>query len=581
MRCRPRRTGACSASLFRCFRVYRRIFVIIIVDDEAFFGSTRRHRCTLVAPRMSSSSDDADERETNEPVLSRSFVTQSATRARPRVFVRRSDGRQASMREHINESISAQSSADKKRKSPAASSAEASADNRPLPVVISYGKPNGSLLPPAGFRRRRHAPPPRLTAEQLSAIAARPRVPLPPPGTPMYGVPGAQALPVGRRRRRERFVPSLVLQPPPLRSPPSAAAVPNDSHPLPPNHFDLSTLLQRREAEPFRESISMADREPLDSLPGIEDVLAALDVEDDDEDADDLFIPVGDDESDEDDDIVSVVERLSHTAMFTPQALESLLPLVTAKQVDDEQAIRQAAVAYIGGFVRPELTDVVAAVGMRPASAELTAVVPADWYDGGKLLVGKSTARGQCLFSSVGILLFGSGADRTALHLRALCIFELVERWLQYVEWFDCTTVRDMLASLVGAPDEDSQKFGFAWPTAEVVLLLSNVLQRRIVIVKRFSSRLRGLDHSSDPHVFLPLLGNCDEWSDAEPLVVVFDGDHYKPLSCAGGHWSIDFNRLDVDFQQASPALVAAFEPLRLRGLCGEVRIGVTLDAAQ
>jgi hypothetical protein len=359
------------------------------------------------------------------------------------------------MREHSSESISAQSRVDKKRKSTAASSAEASADNRPLPVVISYGKPNGSLLPPAGCRRRWHAPPPSLTAEQLSAIAARPRVPLPPPGTPMYGVPGAPALPVGRRSRRERLVSSLLLQ----QQPPPP---PGCRRPLPPNYFDLSTLLQRREAEPFRESTSMADREPLDSLPGIEDVLAALDVEDDDENADeDLFIPVGYDESDEDDDIVSVVERLSHTAMFTPLALESLLPLVTAKQVDDEQTLRQAAVAYTDGFVRPELTDVVAAVGMRPVSAELTAVVPAEWYDGGALLVGKSTARGQCLFSSVGILLFGSGADRTALHLRALCIFELVERWLQYVEWFDCPTVRDVLASLVGAPDEDAQKFGF------------------------------------------------------------------------------------------------------------------------
>jgi hypothetical protein len=102
-------------------------------------------------------------------------------------------GHNAEGNENDDESISAQSSVDKKRKSPPASSAEASADNRPLPVVISYGKPNGSLLPPAGCRRRRHAPPPSLTAEQLSAIAARPRVPLPPPGTPMYGVPGAPA----------------------------------------------------------------------------------------------------------------------------------------------------------------------------------------------------------------------------------------------------------------------------------------------------------------------------------------------------------------------------------------------------
>lgn len=167
---------------------------------------------------------------------------------------------------------------------------------------------------------------------------------------------------------------------------------------------------------------------------------------------------------------------------------------------------------------------------MRPVSAELTAVVPAEWYDGGALLVGKSTARGQCLFSSVGILLFGSGADRTALHLRALCIFELVERWLQYVEWFDCPTVRDVLASLVGAPDEDAQKFGFAWPSGEVQLLLANVLRRRIVIVARYSNRLVMRGYPTNPYVLVPLLAFDVT---AEPLVVVFDSDHYKPLLCS------------------------------------------------
>jgi hypothetical protein len=476
------------------------------------------------------------------------------------------------MREHSSESISAQSSVDKKRKSPTPSSAEASADNRPPPVVISYGKPNGSVLPPAGCRRRWHAPPPSLTAEQLSAIAARPRVPLPPPGTPLYGVPGAPAPPVGRRSRRERLVSSLLLQQQQQPSPPSVADVPD--RPLPSNHFDLSTLLQRREAEPFRESISMADREPLDSLPGIEDVLAALDVEDDDEEADeDLFIPVGDDESDEDDDIISVVQRLPHTAMFTRQALESLLPLVAAKRVDDDQALRQAAVAYTDGFVRPELPDVVAAVRMSAASAELTAVVPAEWCNGGSLLVGKSTNRGQCLFSSVGILLFGSGADRTALHLRALCIFELVERWLQYVEWFDCPTVRDMLASLVGPAENDAQQLGFAWPIAEVQVLLANVLQRRIVIVTRYSNRLVRRGYPTNPYVVVPLL----EFDvTAEPLVVVFDSDHYKPLLSSADRWSIDFSRVVVQFESGSRALDAACALLRQRGLCGEIRFRQT-----
>jgi hypothetical protein len=76
--------------------------------------------------------------------------------------------------------------------------------------------------------------------------------------------------------------------------------------------------------------------------------------------------------------------------MFTAQALVSLLPLVTAKKIDDEDsAIREAAVAYVDGFVRPDLMDVVAATRMTPASAELTAAVPADWCNGGTLLVGR------------------------------------------------------------------------------------------------------------------------------------------------------------------------------------------------
>jgi hypothetical protein len=214
---------------------------------------------------------------------------------------------------------------------------------------------------------------------------------------------------------------------------------------------------------------------------------------------------------------------------------------------------------------------------MTLASVELSAVVPGEWISGGSLLVGRSSARGQCLFSSVGILLFGGGADRIALRLRALCIFELVDRWPQYVDWFDNLTVRDMLASLVGAPDDDDRKFGFAWPTAEVLLVLANVLQRRIVIVKRYSNRLIQRGYWTDPHVVLPLGVEIDDA--AEPLVIVFDGDHYKPLLCGDGGWSIDFSRVAVEFETASQALSGAYERLRQRGYCGEIRIRTALDA--
>jgi hypothetical protein len=527
---------------------------------------------------MSSSDDDADDIEANFDtrfLVSRSSNVHRATR--PRMFVRSSAAAVARNDDH-NGDASASTSlhlnvVERKRQSP--SSSVSSADNRPVPAVVTYGNPNGSLLPPPGCRRRRRPLPPPLTPAQLAAIAARPRVSLPPARSPMYGKPGAPRLALPEtRHRRGLATPVLPLLPPP----PSAAAEPLMTAAAAPQSFDLVSLLERREARPFRESTSLADCEPLESLAGIDDVLAALDVDDRDVD-ENLYIPVvsGDDEDSDDDGVSSVVERLPHTAMFTAKALESLLPLVVAKKIDNEEVLRQAAVAYVDSFVRPDLMDAVATTRMTPAPTEFTAAVPAEWYGGNTLLVGRSNARGQCLFSSVGILLFGGGGDAVALRLRALCIFELVGRWQQYVEWFDFSTVRDMLASLVGAPDDDSRRFGFAWPTTEVLLPLANVLQRRLVIVKRFSKRLRGLDRSSDPHVFLPLLG--DEWSHAEPLVIAFDGDHYKPLSC-GGTWSIDFNRVAVDFQQASPALVAAFELLHQRGLCGEIRIGCMLDDA-
>lgn len=105
---------------------------------------------------------------------------------------------------------------------------------------------------------------------------------------------------------------------------------------------------------------------------------------------------------------------------------------------------------------------------------------------------------------------------------------------------------------------------------------LANVLQRRIVIVKRYSQRLIQRGYPTDPHVVLPLV----EFDPAaEPLVIVFDGDHYKPLSCGVDRWSIDFSCVAVEFETASQALADACERLRQRGLCGEIRIRTALDA--
>lgn len=343
----------------------------------------------------------------------------------------------------------------------------------------------------------------------------------------------------------------------------------------------------------FHESTALAvDCDSFDSLPDIEDILLRL-ATDSRGVADNFFVPSPRAARTS----ASAATRSSariraraadadlrrpHTGMFEASAVADVLALSAGKVVAAEVAVKRAADAYVAQFDRPRPLTVVRARCMTAAPHQLSAAVPAEWRGGGPLLVGKSTARGQCLFSSVGILLFGDGSDAVSLHLRALCIFELVERrWANFVEWFDSITVCDMLASLVGAAPNNSDKFGFAWPTAEVLLLLASVVQRRIVVVNAYSERLKQRGYLNVPTMFVPMYSDGDEaaWSGAEPLVIVFDGDHYKPLACeAGRAWSIDFSRLAPRLQSASPALIALLKQLQQRGHCGEIVVGCSLD---
>jgi hypothetical protein len=108
-----------------------------------------------------------------------------------------------------------------------------------------------------------------------------------------------------------------------------------------------------------------------------------------------------------------------------------------------------------------------------------------------------------------------------ALVARAL-VFELVEHWALYTEWFNSVLVRDMLHSLVGKSSSGA-RYGYSWTTSEVILLLANVLERRIVVVKNFSRQLSKHDPHSHPHVHLPLrCANVDDWRAREPFVLVF-----------------------------------------------------------
>jgi hypothetical protein len=129
--------------------------------------------------------------------------------------------------------------------------------------------------------------------------------------------------------------------------------------------------------------------------------------------------------------------------------------------------------------------------------------------------------QGQCLFSSIGLLLCDSGSDAVSLWLRA--------RWcLSSSSIGLCTpsgSIRCLYETCCTAVGKSSSgaRYGYSWATSEVILLLANVLERRIVVVKNFSRQLSKHDSHSQPHVHLPLrCANVDDWRAREPFVLVF-----------------------------------------------------------
>jgi hypothetical protein len=331
-----------------------------------------------------------------------------------------------------------------------------------------------------------------------------------------------------------------------------------------------SSVLVRREARQWHDRGDIA----LAALPDIDAHLTALALHDDVE-----FNDHGDDENDDvDDDGVVVEDRLLPAAMmFSRSSIAPIESLLVAKSATpaEHAELERLARELIVRFQRPLADDV------EPANPneQFTAVVdrqakiavPREWWAGQLLLTAESTARGQCLFSSVGLLEFGSGSDDVSLWLRARCVFELVEHWALYTEWFNAQIVRDMLFVLLGKSGESGARYGYSWVTPEVNLLLANVLERRIVIVKKFSRQMSRRDPHSEPHVHLPLrCVDADEWRAREPLVLEFSGDHYRPLRCS--EWLVDFRALAVEYNVASMVLSMKLGELAERGCCGEVK---------
>jgi hypothetical protein len=324
----------------------------------------------------------------------------------------------------------------------------------------------------------------------------------------------------------------------------------------------LSSLLERREAQPWRDR---ADVEFV-ALPDIDQQLAALTLQDADEFSDRIDV---------DDDVVTVT--LSYDEMFTRVSVAPMLALLEAKSAtaDEHAELETLARQFISRFRLPDNVELASNEPFEPVVDRPTrAAVPLEWWKDQVLLTAKSTAQGQCLFSSIGLLLCESGSDAVSLWLRGRCVFELVEHWALYTEWFNAVLVRDMLHSLVGS---SSARYGYSWPTSEVILLLANVLERRIVVVKNFSRQLSKHDPHTRPHVHLPLrCANVDEWRAREPFVLVFTGDHYRPLKCS--EWSVDFQSLPVEYQVASVELSLELRRLSERGCCGKVHCHQATD---
>jgi hypothetical protein len=276
-------------------------------------------------------------------------------------------------------------------------------------------------------------------------------------------------------------------------------------------------------------------------------------------------LDVGDraDESEKSDSVTIVSARVPAAAMFASKLVDPLLVNPTA-----------GARAHFLVRVQPPLADQFAQTGPHPqqhwrkASFEQAKLVPKTWYDG-KLAVGESTARGQCMFSSVAMLLCGRRDDEVALWLRARCVVELLEQWPLYEAWFGVFTVRDVLTTLAGI-NENSQLYGFAWPVAETLWVLANVLQRRIVVVRKLQQHMAAAAGGDRPFVVLPARHPVEQWRDAPPLVVLHsNADHYQPLS--GVVWvDAELRRLPFGADAITPALNAALRPLVVGQWCSQ-----------
>ena len=177
---------------------------------------------------------------------------------------------------------------------------------------------------------------------------------------------------------------------------------------------------------------------------------------------------------------------------------------------------------------------------------------------GCELSVGQSTADGNCLFSSVGLLLYDLIDRELELWLRARCVFELVEHLDSYREELGGASLHQLLTTLLGG-------CGTRDPELDVLWLLANVLERRVVILRE--------PHTNDNapvRVFVPHRSVQPSTRADLPLLVVMhirysakadEANHYQPLRVAGT--SATTSTWSAALPLHRPATVALFDRLK------------------
>ena len=172
----------------------------------------------------------------------------------------------------------------------------------------------------------------------------------------------------------------------------------------------------------------------------------------------------------------------------------------------------------------PESADAGKRGNWRPLAKKHASLLPRSVERINELRVGNSTAAGNCLFSSVAMLLYDRRRDDgVAKWLRARCVLELAAHARAYREWLGGEALRDVLASLLGGN-------GTRDPELDALWLLANVVRRRIVVFAKPHAQDACAARAFVPFRTCPL-------DAAPPAVLVLVHVHYRGRGSMANHY--------------------------------------------